>query len=109
MVNHQLSTARGALHGLSHGWRAMFPTSMWEISSEPDQALAAVLRQLRVEHGTSQEALGHVARVTAGSLSRIELGQAGPAWTTVRNLAAALDVKLVDLAKAIEAEEGERH
>ncbi|HEV3094976.1 MAG TPA: helix-turn-helix transcriptional regulator [Solirubrobacteraceae bacterium] len=78
---------------------------MRPISSDPDQALATVLRQLRSERGSSQEDLGHVARVTAGSLSRIELGQASPAWITVRNIAAALGVSLVDLAAAVEREE----
>lgn len=69
----------------------------------PDPALAAVLRQLRIERGATQEALAHRSGITTGSLVRIELGQASPAWTTVRRIAAALDVTLVDLAAAVEA------
>jgi transcriptional regulator with XRE-family HTH domain len=68
----------------------------------PDPTLAAVLRRLRVERGTTQEALAFRSGITTGSLARIELGQASPAWTTVRQIAEALDVSLVDLATAVE-------
>jgi transcriptional regulator with XRE-family HTH domain len=69
----------------------------------PDPALAAVLRRLRVERGTTQEALAYRSGITTGSLARIELGQASPAWTTVRQIALALDVSMAELAKAVEA------
>jgi transcriptional regulator with XRE-family HTH domain len=69
----------------------------------PDPALAAVLRRLRVERGTTQEALAYRSGITTGSLARIELGQASPAWTTVRQIALALDVSMSELAKAVEA------
>jgi transcriptional regulator with XRE-family HTH domain len=69
----------------------------------PDPALAAVLRRLRVERGATQEALAYRSGITAGSLARIELGQASPAWTTVRQIAMALDVSMVELAAAVEA------
>lgn len=68
----------------------------------PDPALAAVLWRLRVERGTTQEALAFRSGITTGSLARIELGQASPAWTTVRQIVAALDVSLVELAAAVE-------
>jgi transcriptional regulator with XRE-family HTH domain len=71
--------------------------------SAPDPALAAALRRLRVEHGTTQEALAHSSGLTTGSLARIELGQASPAWATVRQIAEALGVSLVELAAAVEA------
>jgi len=79
----------------------------WHVSqmprkSAPDPALAAVLRRLRVERGTTQEALAHGSGITTGSLARIELGQASPAWTTVRQIAAALDVSLAEIAAAVE-------
>ncbi len=35
---------------------------------------------------------------------RVELGQAAPSWSTVRSIAAALDVSLRDLAEAVEAQ-----
>jgi len=69
----------------------------------PDPALAAVLRRLRLERGSTQEALAYRSGITTGSLARIELGQASPAWVTVRSIASALDVTLVELAAAIEA------
>jgi len=69
----------------------------------PDPALAAVLRRLRMERGATQEALAYRSGITTGSLARIELGQASPAWATVREIAAALDVSLVELAAEVEA------
>jgi transcriptional regulator with XRE-family HTH domain len=69
----------------------------------PDPALAAVLRRLRLERGTTQEALAYRSGITTGSLARIELGQATPTWTTVRQIAQALEVSLVELAAAVEA------
>jgi transcriptional regulator with XRE-family HTH domain len=69
----------------------------------PDPVLAAVLRRLRLERGSTQEALAYRSGITTGSLARIELGQASPAWVTVRSIASALDVTLVELAAAIEA------
>jgi transcriptional regulator with XRE-family HTH domain len=69
----------------------------------PDPALAAVLRRMRVERGATQEALAYRSGITTGSLARIELGQASPAWTTVRQIAKALDVSMADLAAAVEA------
>lgn len=69
----------------------------------PDPGLAAALRRLREERGATQEALAYRSGITTGSLARIELGQASPAWTTVRQIAAALEVTLVELATAVEA------
>jgi transcriptional regulator with XRE-family HTH domain len=69
----------------------------------PDPALATVLRRLRVERGTTQEALAYRSGITTGSLARIELGQASPAWTTVRQIAMALEVSMAELGAAVEA------
>jgi transcriptional regulator with XRE-family HTH domain len=69
----------------------------------PDPALASVLRRLRLEQGATQEALAHDSGITTGSLARIELGQSSPAWTTVRQIADALDVTMVEIAAAVEA------
>jgi transcriptional regulator with XRE-family HTH domain len=63
-----------------------------------------VLRRLREERGLSQEALAYGAGMTAGSYARIELGQASPAWSTVRSIADALDVSLLELSAAVEGE-----
>jgi len=72
--------------------------------AEPDRALAAVLRRLREDRDLSQETLAFHAGITSGSLARIELGQSSPAWATVRDVARALGVSIVDLATLVEAE-----
>jgi XRE family transcriptional regulator, regulator of sulfur utilization len=73
-------------------------------SPTADRALAAVLRRLREERGESQEVIAFHAGLTTGTLARIELGQANPAWTTVRRIAKALDTSLADLAATVEAQ-----
>ena len=73
-------------------------------SLPPDLALAAALRRLREDRGLAQEALAFRSGISTGAIARIELGQASPAWVTVCSIAAALDVSLVELAKAVEAE-----
>lgn len=72
--------------------------------TEPDLALAAVLRRLREAQDASQESLAHRAGITASSLHRIEIGQASPAWSTVRAIAGALDVTMAELSAAVERE-----
>jgi transcriptional regulator with XRE-family HTH domain len=60
---------------------------------------------VRERRGVTREALAFHAGLTGGSLARIELGQASPAWATVRSILDALDVTLADLATEIEAQE----
>ena len=71
--------------------------------STPDLDLAVVIRRMRQERGATQEALAYRAGLTTGTLARIELGQASPAWATVRGIADALDVTLVEIAAAVES------
>jgi transcriptional regulator with XRE-family HTH domain len=47
----------------------------------------------------TQEALAHAAGVTVGHLSMIERGHSNPTWATVKAIAFALDVSMVDLTK----------
>lgn len=68
----------------------------------PDLALAATLRRLREERGVAREALAFRAGLTAGALARIELAQAAPRWNTVRRIADALGVDMVELSAAVE-------
>jgi transcriptional regulator with XRE-family HTH domain len=63
-----------------------------------------VLRRLRTDHGITQESLAFHAGITTGSLSRIELAQAAPAWATVRAIARALNVGMGELGSAVDAE-----
>lgn len=75
-------------------------------SNGPDPALAEALQKERQKQGRSQEDLAHEAGITVGSLSRIERGETNPAWTTVKQIAAALKLSLVDLAKRVEKDGG---
>lgn len=70
----------------------------------PDPALAVVLRRLREDRGMTLEALAFKSGVSIGSLGRIELGRSSAAWSTVRQIADALDVSLTELAAAVESE-----
>jgi transcriptional regulator with XRE-family HTH domain len=74
------------------------------VHDQPDLALSELLKQLRDEREITQEELAFEAGITASALSRIERGINNPGWTTVRRLADALDVTLVQLAKGIERE-----
>jgi transcriptional regulator with XRE-family HTH domain len=74
-------------------------------SNRPDPALARVLREEREKQGKSQEDLAHEAKITTGSLARIERSKTNPAWGTVRRITAALGISLVELAKRIEKHE----
>jgi DNA-binding XRE family transcriptional regulator len=97
-------TPGGRLHGLNPRCPAIF-SCVPKPSPAADPALATVLRRLRSERGESQEAIAYKAGLTAGSLTRIELGQSSPEWATIRRIAAALDVSLSELAAAVEVQE----
>jgi transcriptional regulator with XRE-family HTH domain len=74
----------------------------------PDPVLAVVLKRLREERGLTQEALAFRSGVSMSSLGRIELGRTSAAWTTVCQLAEALDVSMGELGAAVDAERGRR-
>lgn len=71
-------------------------------SRRPQAGLGAAIRQLRVKRDLTQEALADKARITVRTLSQIETGNANPTWATVRDIAAALDTSLGELAKLSE-------
>lgn len=71
-------------------------------SMAADPALAAALRRLREARGLSQEAVAHQAGVSYTTLAKIELGRSGPAWETVRRIADALGITLLELAAEVE-------
>ena len=60
------------------------------------------IRKLREERGLTREVVAFHAGITTGSLARIELAQSAPAWSTVLQVAGALDVRLVELARRVE-------
>ncbi len=68
----------------------------------PDQTLAAVLRHLRRERGITQEALAFSSNVTVSALSRIERGRSNPVWTTLVQIAEALDITPAELVAIAE-------
>jgi transcriptional regulator with XRE-family HTH domain len=74
-------------------------------SGRPDPILARVLREEREKQGESQEDLAHKAGLTVGSLARVERAKTNPSWSTVRQIAGALGLPLVEMAKRIEKHE----
>jgi transcriptional regulator with XRE-family HTH domain len=78
------------------------PSIMGQRQSDPQPALGAAIRQLRLERGISQEDLAHAAGVTTGTLSIIERGRSNPTWGTVREIARALEVSVSQLADRVE-------
>ena len=70
-------------------------------SDQAQPALGKAIRQLRQEREMTQEALAHVAGVTVSHLSTIERGHSNPTWATVKAIAAALGVSLVELAPIV--------
>jgi transcriptional regulator with XRE-family HTH domain len=81
---------------------ALAVSSMAKVAPDPQPTLGKALRQLRERAGLSQEALGHKAGVHPTWISALERGQSNPAWGTVRRVAAALDVTLMELVALIE-------
>jgi transcriptional regulator with XRE-family HTH domain len=69
---------------------------------QPDQALAALLKQLREDRNVTQEQLAFDAGITASALSRIERGLNSPGWMTVKRIIKTLDVTLLELAADLE-------
>ncbi len=71
---------------------------------DPDPALSAVLKRLREQRNVTQETLAFHAGISVGTLGRIEVARTAPSWDSVCRIIDALDVSLVKLAKAVEAE-----
>lgn len=72
------------------------------VREQPDQSLAALLKSLREERAITQEQLAFDAGITVSALSRIERGLNSPGFSTVMRISRALDVRLTELAAAIE-------
>lgn len=71
-----------------------------------DQALGATIRRLReAQAPLSIEALAGKAGLTLNTVTRLELGQSDPSWSTVRKVAEGLGVSLAELGGQIEAHE----
>jgi transcriptional regulator with XRE-family HTH domain len=72
------------------------------MTDAPDQALAALLKQLREERDVTQEQLAFDAGITSSALSRIERGLNSPGWMTLKRIVEALDISLIELVSALE-------
>lgn len=70
-------------------------------------ALGKALRALRDEVGITQEQLAGRLNVDPTFIGRLERGQRGAHWRTIRRILAALDMKPSHFASAIEAAERE--
>ncbi|HEY6550648.1 MAG TPA: helix-turn-helix transcriptional regulator [Solirubrobacterales bacterium] len=68
-------------------------------AGEPQPALGAAVKQLREQRGSTQEALAYEAGITTGTLSQLERGISNPSWGTLKAVAGALGVSMVELAK----------
>jgi transcriptional regulator with XRE-family HTH domain len=68
-------------------------------AGEPQPALGAAVKQLRERRGATQEGLAYEAAITTGTLSQLERGISNPSWGTLRAIAKALGVSMVELAK----------
>jgi transcriptional regulator with XRE-family HTH domain len=70
--------------------------------TEPQPALGKAIKQRREERGLSQEELGLRSEIHPTWISHIESGRNNPAWGSVRRIAAALDLKVSELARLAE-------
>ncbi len=71
---------------------------------EPAVAFGRVLRQLRLDAGLTQEALGFEADLRRTYVSILELGQQQPTLTTILKLAKALNRSAKEIIGLVEAE-----
>jgi transcriptional regulator with XRE-family HTH domain len=73
-------------------------------SEKPQPALGRAIRKLRERKDLTQESVAHDAGITTATLGVIERGLSNPTWATLKAIAAALGVSMVEIA-SIEAEE----
>jgi transcriptional regulator with XRE-family HTH domain len=77
-----------------------------EPTAEQDQLiLGDALRALRKRAGLTQEQLAERLGVDPTFVGRLERGQRGAHWRTVRRILTALDTSVSDFAAAVEAAE----
>ncbi|HMC49255.1 MAG TPA: helix-turn-helix transcriptional regulator [Solirubrobacterales bacterium] len=73
-------------------------------SSNPQPALGAAIRLLRIAKDAKQQAVAEAAGITVAHLSKIERGLTNPTWGTVVAITEALDASMAALVKRWEAE-----
>jgi DNA-binding XRE family transcriptional regulator len=75
--------------------------------ANPQQALGAAIRGLRVERDLKQLDVAEDAGITVSHLSKIETGKVNPTWGTVTAIAKALKVTVAEIAER--AGSGDQH
>jgi transcriptional regulator with XRE-family HTH domain len=74
-----------------------------ELTAEQDQLiLGRALRALRDEAGITQEQLAGRLKVDPTFVGRLERGQRGAHWRTIRRILAALEASVAGFASAVE-------
>jgi transcriptional regulator with XRE-family HTH domain len=71
-------------------------------SDKPQPALGKAIRQLREKKDLTQEAVAHDAGITTATLGVIERGLSNPTWATLKGIAAALSVSMIEIARLTE-------
>jgi transcriptional regulator with XRE-family HTH domain len=80
-----------------------------ELTVEQDQLiLGHALRALRKRAGMTQEQVAERLGVDPTFVGRLERGQRGAHWRTIRRILAAVDASVSDFAGAIDAAENSR-
>lgn len=74
-------------------------------SSRPQPGIGIAIRLVREKKRETQESVAARAGIAVPTLSHIEGGHANPTWATVRDIAAALRVSMVELARLAEKHE----
>jgi transcriptional regulator with XRE-family HTH domain len=77
-------------------------------SGKPQPALGKAIRQLRERGGFTQEAVAHDAGITTATLGVIERGLSNPTWATLKGIASALDLSVVEIARLAEKFDGDK-
>jgi transcriptional regulator with XRE-family HTH domain len=71
-------------------------------SDKSQPALGKGIRELREKKGLTQEAVAHDAGITTATLGVIERGLSNPTWATLKAVAEAVDVSMVEIARRTE-------
>jgi transcriptional regulator with XRE-family HTH domain len=74
------------------------------VRGKADPALGAAIRQAREDAGLSQAQLAVHADLAVGTLTRLEAGSTDPSWSSVRAIAEALKLSMVQLGRMVEAD-----
>jgi transcriptional regulator with XRE-family HTH domain len=68
----------------------------------PSQVFGEVLRELRLEHGLTQDQLAELADTERSHISSLERAEKGPSLATILTLSRALSISAADLMGRVE-------